>query len=384
MLYRAISGNLFPQYRRKTRRHPWYDAGYLVISCKGFGVFRGIFWGTLGLGVIVLAAWFFWPRPPEVQIVSIQAHAASRVLAVNGRIRPRLSVEVKSPVPGRIILLPFDVGQRVEAGALIARIDDAPQIAAIRQAQSQLAAQNETLAQAQRDQARYDKLAEIVGSQRVEQARLAVRQANDEVLRLAAAVEQAREVQARHQLRAPFAGVITERPVDLGQAVGSDAVVYRLADTSMPEATAQVDELYAADLSVGMAAAITVPGVAQPLAAKIIHMEDRVDPATGARAVRLAFDQPPARAPAGLTVSVNLIVEQRQNAISIPRSAILGPSTAPRVRLVNEAGEVAEQRISFVDWPSETVIVNSGLKPGLRILADPLAAEPGKRVRVAN
>ena len=317
-------------------------------------------------------------------MVSIQSQVASRVLAVNGRIRPRLSVEVKSPVPGRIILLPFDVGQRVEAGTLIARIDDAPQIAAIRQAQSQLAAQTETLAQAQRDRVRYENLAEIVGSQRVEQARLAVRQANDEVLRLTAAVEQAREVQARHHLRAPFAGVITERPVDPGQTVGSDAIVYRLADTSRPEVTAQVDELYAADLSVGMAATIAIPGEATPLAAKIIHMEDRVDPATGARAVRLTFDEPPARAPAGLTVSVNITVERRQNAISIPRSAILTPSNAPRVRLVNDAGKVSEQRISFVDWPSENVIVTAGLKPGQRILADPLAAEPGARVRAAN
>ncbi len=336
------------------------------------------------VAVLGLAAWLAWPRAPQVQVLDVRSGEASRVLAVNGRIRPRLSVEVKSPVPGRIILLPYDVGQRVEAGTLLARIDDAPQIAAIRQAQSQLAAQQETLAQARRDQARYDKLAEIVGSQRVEQARVAVRQANDDVLRLTATVEQAREVQARHQLRAPFAGVITERPVDLGQTVGSDAIVYRLADTSMPEATAQVDELYAADLSVGMAASVAIPGAAKPLSARIIHMEDRVDPATGARAVRLAFDQPPARAPAGLTVSVNLIVEQRANAISIPRSAILTPSTAPRVRLVNDAGEVTEQRISFVDWPSETVIVTSGLKPGLRILADPLAAQPGTRVRAAD
>ena len=345
---------------------------------------RRIIWALLGLGLAITGAWLFWPRPASVQTVTIVVGEASRVLAVNGRIRPRLSVDVKSPVPGRIILLPYDVGQRVEAGTLIARIDDAPQIAAIREAQSQLASQQETLAQARRDQARFDKLADIVGSQRVEQARLAARQASDDVIRLTASVEQARQVQVRHQLRAPFAGVITERPVDLGQTVGSDAIIYRLADTSMPEATAQVDELYAADLSVGIAATVAVPGEAKPLAAKIIHMEDRVDPATGARAVRLAFDQPPARAPAGLTVSVNLIVEKRANAISIPRSAILTPSTAPRVRLVNEAGEVSNQRITFLDWPSETVIVTSGLQPGLRILVDPLAAEPGKRVRAVD
>ncbi len=345
---------------------------------------RKIIWGALGLSLAIAGAWLFWPRPTQVQTFTIVTGEASRVLAVNGRIRPRLSVDVKSPVPGRIILLPLDVGQRVAQDMLIARIDDGPQLAAIRQANSLLATQKEALAQALRDQARYEKLAEIVGTQRVELARLAVRQARDEVLRLTASVEQAREIQARHQIYAPFSGIITERPVDPGQTVSSDTTVYRLADTSMPEVVAYVDELYAADLSVGMTATITIPGETKPLTAKIMHMEDRVDPATGARAVRLSFDQPPMRAPAGLTVSANLIVERRQSAISIPRSAILSPSTAPRVRLLNDASEVVEQRISFVDWPSEKVIVTSGLQPGMHILADPLAAEPGERVRTAD
>ena len=347
-------------------------------------VARKLIWAIAAMAIIGLCAWLLWPRPAKVETFVIRAEPASRVLAVNGRIRPRLSVDVKSPVPGRIILLAFDIGQRVQKGALLARIDDAPQLAAIRQAQSLLAAQQETLAQAKRDQARYERLAEVVGSQRVEQARLAARQAQDEVIRLGANVEQAREVQARHRIQAPFAGVITERPVDPGQTVSSDAVIYRLADNARPQVTAQVDELYAADLLVGMKAQVAMPGVPKPLDARIVQIEDRVDSATGARAVRLDFETPPASAPTGLTVSVNLIVEQRADAVSIPRSAILSPSSAPQVRLVSDTGEVSQQAISFIDWPSEKVIVTGGLKPGMRLLANPRSAEPGQHVRLAD
>ena len=344
-------------------------------------------WSLLGLGgflAFLLCLWLFWPRPPQVQTLRIQTGEAARVLAVNGRIRSRLSVEVKSPVPGRVVLLPFDVGQRVQQGVLIASIDDAPQRAAIRQAQPLLAAQQETLAQARRDLVRYEKLAEIVGSQRVEQARLAVRQAQDEVLRLTANVEEARETQARHQIRAPFSGVINERPVDPGQTVSSDTILYRLADTSAPEAMAQVDELYAAELSVGISALVTIPGAPGPLSAKIIQMGDRVDPETGAREVRMRFEQPPASAPAGLTVSVNLIVDRRKDAISIPRSAILSPTAKPYVRTVDAAGKVVDRHIEFIDWPAEKVIVTSGLTQGMLILTDPRAAKEGQSVRVAN
>ena len=113
-------------------------------------------------------------------------------------------------------------------------------------------------------------------------------------------------------------------------------------------------------------------------------MEDRVDPETGARTERLRFDAPPARAPAGLTVSVNLIVDQRHKAISIPRSAILSPSGNPHVRSVDAEGRVANQPIGFIDWPAENVIVTAGLRSGMRILSDPRVAEPGRRVREAN
>ena len=302
---------------------------------------RRSLWALAGLVILGLCAWFFWPRTAAVEILEIQSGEAARVLAVNGRIRPRLSVDVKSPVPGRLIMLTFDVGQKVEQGALIARVDDAPQRAVILQAQSELAAQQEKLAQTRRDLTRYEKLANIVSTQRVEEARLSVRQAQEEVLRLAATVEQAREVQDRHKIRAPFSGVITERPVDPGQTISSDTTVYRLADTSAPEVTAPVDELYATELKVGMAATVAIPGFNRPLGARIIQMEDRVDPETGARTVRLRFDAPPARAPAGLTVSVNLIVDQRHKAISIPRSAILSPSGNPHVRSVDAEGREA-------------------------------------------
>ena len=112
-----------------------------------------------------------------------------------------------------------------------------------------------------------------------------------------------------------------------------------------------------------------------------LHAGQHPDPATGARAVRLEFDRPPASAPAGLTVSVNLIVERRSDAVSIPRSAILSPGSDPVVRVVTDDGQVVDRRVGFIDWPSEKVIVTSGLKPGMRILADPHAAQPGQRVR---
>jgi len=335
----------------------------------------------LALGLVAALAWAFWPRPPAVDVIEIRRAPATRLLAVNGNIRPRLSVAVQAPVSGTLTALPLDVGDSVSAGALLARIDDAPQRAAIAEAQAAVATQRAILAQARRDAVRFEALGDFTTRQRREQARLAVEEGEQELRRRLAAVTQTREVRARYELLAPFSGIILERPVDPGQTIGADTVVYRLADLTAPEVTAEVDEIYAAELAPGGAALVGLPNLPAPLRARIIHIEPRVDPATGSREVRLRIADPLTTAPAGLTVAVNLIVDRVPAAVSIPRSAILQAESNPRVRIVDAGGRVTEQSIRFRDWPAASVIVTHGLRPGMRILADPAAASPGARVR---
>lgn len=332
--------------------------------------------------LLALLVYLAVPWATEVQTVTVSRSDAVRALAINGRIRPRQSVEVKAPVSGTLIELSYDVGDRVPAGTVIARIDDGPQRAAISEAAAATSAQQAVVAQARRDLARFEALGQFVTRQRLEQARLAVDQGSRELQRLRASLSEAREVQQRFVIRAPFAGVILERPVDQGQTVGPEDVLYRLANLDSPEVTVEVDEAYAAELSTGTMGSVKVPGREHPLRATVVHLEPRVDETTGAREVRLRLVDPIDFAPSGQTVSINLIVERRRQAITIPRSAILQPESNPRLRIVDADGRVAERAIQFLDWPAADVIVTRGLNPGTRVLVDPEAAEPGTRVKV--
>lgn len=343
-------------------------------------------WLTV-LAAIVLAVagyWLFLPREKTVAVVEIKAEAAERILAVNGRIRPRLQVDIRPTLGGALIALPFDVGDRVAAGQILAKIDDAPEVAAIAEAQASVATQQATLAQARRELARFVALGQFATRREVEQRRLSVVEGERELKRRQAGVAQAAELRERRVLRAPFAGVILERPVDPGQAVGLESVIYRLADLSSPEVNIEVDEVYAAEIQPGMQATLTMPGQARPIKAVVLHVEPRVDPATGARAVRLGLIDAAIDAPSGLTVTVNLLIERRQNAISVPRSAVIQAGSANKVRVVGTDNVVTERIITYIDWPAETVIVTSGLKPGERVLIEPDLALPGVKVRVAK
>ena len=303
------------------------------------------------VALIAIGYWLLTPRTPLVRTLAVEKSPAERILAVNGRIRPRLQVDIRPALGGELISLPFDVGDKVTAGQVLARIDDAPEEAEIAEAQALVKAQQATLAQARRDLERYEALGDFVTKRDVEQRRLAVLEGERELQRRKASLVQAQELRGRRILRAPFSGVILERPVDPGQTVGTDAIIYRLADLTKPEVTVEVDEVYATEIKPGMEALVSLPGASQPIEAEVVHVEPRVDPATGARDVRLDLPRASVEAPSGLTVTVNLVIEQRENAITIPRSAILLSGGTPRVRLVTDDGVVSDRAIRFIDWP---------------------------------
>lgn len=342
---------------------------------------------AVAVALLVLVSTGYWilaPHEPQVAAMRAELAVASRVLAVNGRIRPRLQVDIRPSLSGELVDLPFDVGDQVVAGQMLARIDDAPEIAAIAEAEASVQAQEATLAQARRDLARFVALGQFATKRDVEQRRLAVEEGARELSRRRASVVQASEQRERRVLRAPFAGVILERPVDPGQTVGLDSVIYRLADLSSPEVTVEVDEIYAAEIRPGMEARIALPGQAKELRGRVAHVEPRVDPATGARDVRLSFLNAVPDVPSGLTVAVNIVIDVRERAISVPRGALILSPGAPRVKIIGEGGVVTERPVTFIDWPAEDVIVTKGIRAGDLILTDPNAAKSGETVRMAR
>ena len=130
---------------------------------------------TLAVIAMVAAAyWFLVPREKEVLTLTVKVARAERILAVNGRIRPRLQVDIRPSVGGELIALPFDVGDRVENGQVIARIDDAPELAAVAEAEASVRTQEATLAQARRDLRRFEALGQFATKRDVEARRLAV------------------------------------------------------------------------------------------------------------------------------------------------------------------------------------------------------------------
>lgn len=320
-------------------------------------------------------------QPLPVGVVEAREGPAERVLAVSGRTRPQVTVTVAPKVAGQILRLTKAEGDSVVAGELLVELEASAPRAALDEAAARITLQQRAVAEAERNHARIDQLKQqgLATLKEFDDARFALDQAR---LELDSVEAIRREVAARlrdSSLQAPVSGVVLARPVDPGQVVGAQSVIYEIAPLSDVEIEADIDEQYLAEIKVGQQAEIKIAGQDQAVNARLYYVSPKVDPRTGGAKVRLELEEQPEGLRSGLTADVNLIIERREQALTIARSAILGRDGSGRVLRVRD-GQVEVSLVEFIEWPSERVIVLSGIEPGQQLLASPRPDLVGEKV----
>ncbi len=342
------------------------------------------------LGLVVAAAgggWLFYAQPwsagmPSVMVEVVAAGPVTRILAVNGRIAALHSVNVKSNVAGTLVAPLAEEGDLVEKGAVLARLDDTAQQAAVRQAIAALDQGLGTQRQARDALVRAESLASTISRVTLDDARRAVEMADQEVERLRALVDQARFQLARYRIVAPMAGTILTRGAEPGQVVDLSTQLFSLADLRELVVETDIDESYATQIRPGMSALLQLTGDPRILEGAVSFVAPIVDSATGGLAVKIAFSEP-REAPVGLTVTANIIVDRREAAISAPRSAIDRAGATPAV-FVLEGGQSRRTPVDIIDWPADRLIVTEGLRPGDVLIVDAADLTDGQAVKVAD
>lgn len=321
-------------------------------------------------------------RPQPVAVADIKLAPAERVLAISGRTRPQVTVTVLAKVPGQVLSLTKTEGERVKAGELLGRLDASASRAGLDQVQASISAAQRTVQERQKNYQRASQLraSGLNTARDYDQARFDLDQARQELNRLAASRREAAVKVSDTSLIAPVDGVVLARPVDPGQVVSLQTVIFEIAPLADVEVEAEVDEQYLGAISEGMPADVLVPGRPKALAANLYYIAPKVDPRTGGAKIRLRFNVPVADLRSGLTADINLVVERRTEALTVARSAILGRDAGARVLVINE-GVVEQRTVSFVEWPSERVIVEKGLRAGDRLLLQPRGDLIGKHVK---
>lgn len=322
-------------------------------------------------------------RPPLIEVTDVRTEDVARVLAVTGRIKPRLSTSVRPLVSGTILTLTRPEGASVRRGDVLATLDAQTSRAAIEQATAQLRARRADVEQQARDYERTRRLAEAgaVAPREAEAAKSALDATRESVRQLEAQVRESQLRLRDYTLVSPISGYVLTRPIDPGQNVSPQTVVYELATGTDAGIEVEIDEQFLSELRVGLEATVSpLTGERREYTARISIIGRQVSETSGAVPVQLEFIGEAPRLPAGLSVDVNLVVARHPAATTVSREAVAGLGTDPFVLLVR-GDSLVRQPLKVIDWPSPRIVVLDGLTKGDVVVLAPRLARAGMAVR---
>jgi multidrug efflux pump subunit AcrA (membrane-fusion protein) len=184
-----------------------------------------------------------------------------------------------------------------------------------------------------------------------------------------AGVNQAASRANRFVIKAPISGTVLTRPIDPGQFVDTQSVLFTIASGGTPEIEAEIDEADADRVTLGMAVVLSPSGSDVRVNGRVSEVAPQVDATTGGRLIKvIPADSGPRFLP-GRTTDLNIILARRENALSVPRSALVGGN---QVQVIDEEGRISYRTVTLLDWPGATALVQSGLRAGERIVLAPL------------
>lgn len=274
---------------------------------------------------------------------------------------------------GRVLELPFDVNDYVEAGQVVVRFTDVEQQAALRRASAQRDAAQARLAEAE---AEYERISALFTRQLVAKAQLDQALAGRNVARAALDAAQAALREARQQaeytvVRAPYSGILTERHVEVGETVrpGQPLVSgLSLARLRVEVVVPQSD--IAAVRTHRRAALLLADGVRVP--AEKITVFPFADPGTHSFKVRLQLPEMETGLQPGMTVKVAFVLDEALRLL-LPVSALARVGELQAVYVVG-AQSVQLRQVRLGHRFGDRVEVQAGLAAGENVASDPLAA----------
>ena len=325
-----------------------------------------------------LQDWTDEQATPTVAIVTPSAEAIASKLELPGRLEAQSRASLYARVSGYLKSWNADIGARVKAGQLLAVIEAPDVEQQLLQAEADLvsAKANASLAEstAKRwqsmmgtDSVSKQEVEEKVGDYAVKQAMVNAAQAN---------VNRLRTMQQFTRIVAPFDGVVTARETDVGALInaggGTGPELFVVSDTRRLRLYVNVPQVYAALLSAGMKARVSVPERAgTQYEASVESMSGSVNVATGTTLVQLALDNAKGDLLPGGFANVSFDLPQTVTTLRIPASALIFDQHGLRVATVGEGNKVALKTITIARDHGATVEVAAGLAPDDRVIETP-------------
>ncbi len=302
-----------------------------------------------------------------VRTAVVVAESLAVVLESPATVRPAERASIAARLTGTIATFPLGLGSAVAAGDVLVTLHAPETEARLRQAQAQLA-------EAERHATRQRTL--VVGGVNPADA---LRDAEDRLRFAQAAVAEVEALLAYATVRAPFAGVITEKHVLVGDLATPGRPLLELESTQRLRAEGAVPEHAATSLRIGRPVGVVLDEAAIPVLGDLEEISAAADAVS--RSVLVKVSLPAGSARSGQFARLRVIIGDT-TALLVPSAALTHFGQMERVFVV-EAGHAVLRLVKTGRSQGERIEILSGLKAGETVvLAPPAALRDGQPVAI--
>lgn len=363
--------------------------------------------------------------PVAVQVVAATRKTQPITLTLDGTLVADAESDVTSVVTGRVVDVLVERGSKVEANAPLVRLRDVDYRLQAQAARAQLvqararlgmgegdappepeklpevAAAHTDMVLAEQDLARMEELAkaDALAPSQLDSARAraqasrnryenAKNQAQAAVASLdvaRVALNQAKTAQSETIVRAPFAGEIANRMVNVGEFVAPQSPLVTLVRIDPLRIELSVPQQHLRSVQPGQEVSLTVDAMpGETFDAVVRYVSASVARSTRALIVEAIVPNPDGKLRPGLFATARLQTGGESEVAVIPASAVRTVAGVSRVFVIQE-GVVVERVVSLAERRGDEVIVAEGVAPGEQVAIEKLdELADGRRVTVTE
>ncbi|AZO25311.1 efflux RND transporter periplasmic adaptor subunit [Mesorhizobium sp. M1E.F.Ca.ET.045.02.1.1] len=307
-----------------------------------------------------------------VKVVEIGKAETTRQLDYSGSVRARTEMNLGFRIAGKVTERLVDIGQHVNEGDVLARVDSSDYELSVKSAQASLDAAERQVETVDLAKKRAEQLyaKNFAPKSQLDQAALTYDQAVATRDAARSTLAQAQNQVHYTDLKASKAGIVTAISADIGQVVGAGTPVMTVAVDGEKEVLIAVPEMDIAGFRPGKEVkagfwsddALTLDG-------KVREVAGSADPQSRTFAVRVSLPNDP-RVLLGMTANVEATVGSKAELVSIPLTAMAEKDGKQIVWTVDRASDTVHPRpIKVANFTADGVAVADGLKQGDVVVA---------------
>jgi RND family efflux transporter MFP subunit len=342
-----------------------------------------------------------------VAVALVQRGSIANALTLSGEFRPYQEVDVHAKVAGYIRRIYVDVGDEVKVGQVLSDLEVPELTAQVEGAEAAIRRDRDAIRRAQGDVERaesshgayhsaYSRLKQasaarpgLIAEQELDDSlakdkeseaqlsssRAALSEANSQLAIAEAERNRLTALEAYSHITAPFSGVVTKRYADVGSLIQAGTSsntqsmpVVQIAEWTRLRLVLPVPESAVPQMHLGSRVDVRVPTLNRIFQGRVARFADSLNQETRTMHTEIDVKNPDGRLFDGMYAETTVILNSKEDALTIPVQAVGRSGTRASVLIVDAQGHIRERAITLGVESSDRVEILSGLREDDRVV----------------